>query len=88
MQLVCRSSSAKRANRCAGSESPHTIARRLEAAAEGYFLTKAVAMRHPAHGPTKPPDMGVVGQSAVGTDMVVDVTEGGLTAGASTDALN
>jgi hypothetical protein len=45
-------------------------------------------MRCPAHGPTKPPDMGAVGQSAVGTYMAVDVTEGGLTAGASTDALN
>jgi hypothetical protein len=40
------------------------------------------------HGPTKPPDVGAVGQSAAGTDMAVDVTEGGLTAGASTDALN
>jgi hypothetical protein len=70
------------------SEPPHTIARRLGAAAEGYFLTKAAATRRPAHGPTKLPDVGVVGQSAVGTDMAVDVTEGGLTAGASTDALN
>jgi hypothetical protein len=88
MQLVCRSSSAKRANRRAGSEPPHTIARHLRAAVEGYSLTKAAATRRPAHGPTKPPDMGAVGQSAAGTDMAVDVTEGGLTAGASTDALN
>jgi hypothetical protein len=44
-------------------------------------------MRRPAHGPTKPPDVGVVGQSAAGIDMAVDVTEGGLTARASTDAL-
>jgi hypothetical protein len=36
----------------------------------------------------KPPDVGVVGQSAVGTDMAVDVTEGRLTARASTDVLN
>jgi hypothetical protein len=40
------------------------------------------------HGPTKPPGVGATGQSAVGTDMAVDVTEGGLTAGASTNALN
>jgi hypothetical protein len=45
-------------------------------------------MRRPAHGPTKPPDVGVVGQLATGTDMAVDVSEGGLPAGASTDALN
>jgi hypothetical protein len=31
---------------------------------------------------------GVVGQSAVGTNMTVDVTEGRLTARASTDALS
>jgi hypothetical protein len=30
---------------------------------------------------------GAVGQSAVGTDMSVDVTEGGLTVGASADVL-
>jgi hypothetical protein len=30
---------------------------------------------------------GPVGQSALGTDMVVDVTEGGLTVGASVDML-
>jgi hypothetical protein len=38
-------------------------------------------------GPTKPPGVGTVGQSAVGTDMAVDVTEGGLTAGASANTL-
>jgi hypothetical protein len=38
-------------------------------------------------GPTKPPGVGAVGQSTVGTVMAVDVTEGGLTAGASVDAL-
>jgi hypothetical protein len=37
------------------------------------------------HGPTKPPGVGAAGQSAAGTDMEVDVTEGGLTAGASAD---
>jgi hypothetical protein len=52
------------------------------------FLTKAVATRRPTHGPTKPLDVGAVGQSAAGTDMAVDMTEGGLTARASTDALN
>jgi hypothetical protein len=31
--------------------------------------------------------MGTVGQSAVGTDMAVDVTEGGLTVGVSADVL-
>jgi hypothetical protein len=31
---------------------------------------------------------GVVGQSAAGTDVAVDVTEGGLTARASADELN
>jgi predicted GIY-YIG superfamily endonuclease len=35
----------------------------------------------------KPPGVGVVGQSATGTYMVVGVTEGGLTVGASADAL-
>jgi hypothetical protein len=40
-------------------------------------------MRRPARGPTKPPGVGAVGQWAAGIDMAVDVTEGGLTAGAS-----
>jgi hypothetical protein len=31
---------------------------------------------------------GAVGQSAMGTDVAVDVTEGGLTASASIDELN
>jgi hypothetical protein len=44
-------------------------------------------MRHPAHGLMKPPGVGAVGQSAVGTDMAVDMTEGGLTAGAPADVL-
>jgi hypothetical protein len=38
-------------------------------------------------GPTKPPGVGAVGQSATGTDMAVDVTEGGLTVVTSADAL-
>jgi hypothetical protein len=38
-------------------------------------------------GPTKPPGVWAAGQSATGTDMAVDVTEGGLTASASADAL-
>jgi hypothetical protein len=38
-------------------------------------------------GLTKPPGMGAASQSAARTDMAVDVTEGGLTAGASADAL-
>jgi hypothetical protein len=54
----------------------------------GIFLTKAVATRRPAHGPMKSPDVGAVGQSAVGTDMAVDVTEGRLTSRASIDALS
>jgi hypothetical protein len=37
--------------------------------------------------PTKPPGVGAVGQLATGTDMAVDVTEGGLTAGALADTL-
>jgi hypothetical protein len=45
-------------------------------------------MRRPAHGPTKPLDVGAMGQSATGTDMAADVTEGRLTARASIDALN
>jgi hypothetical protein len=44
-------------------------------------------MRRPAHGPTKLPGVGTVGHSAAGTDMAVDVTEGGLTPGASVDVL-
>jgi hypothetical protein len=52
------------------------------------FLTKAAVTRHPTHGPTKPPGVGATGQSAAGTDMAVDVTKGGLIAGASTNALN
>jgi hypothetical protein len=44
-------------------------------------------MSRPARGPTKPPGMGAAGQSAAGTDMTVDVTEGGLTTGASARAL-
>jgi hypothetical protein len=39
------------------------------------------------HGPTKPPGVGTVGQSATGTDMAVDVTKGGLTVGTSADML-
>jgi hypothetical protein len=35
----------------------------------------------------KPLGVGTVGQSATGTDMAVDVTEGGLTVGASADML-
>jgi hypothetical protein len=52
------------------------------------FLTKAAATRRAMHGPMKPPKVGAVGQSAAGTDMAVDATEGRLTARASTDALN
>ena len=35
----------------------------------------------------KPPGVGATGKSAAGTDMAVDMTEGGLTAGASARAL-
>jgi hypothetical protein len=35
----------------------------------------------------KPPGMGAAGQSAVGIDIAVGVTEGGLMVGASADAL-
>jgi hypothetical protein len=35
----------------------------------------------------KPPGVGAMDQSAAGTDMAVDVTEGGLTVGASADVL-
>jgi hypothetical protein len=38
-------------------------------------------------GPTKPPGVGATGQSTAGTDMTVDVTEGGLTVDALADAL-
>jgi hypothetical protein len=41
----------------------------------------------PARDPTKPPGMGAAGQSAAGIDMAVNVTKGGLTAGASARAL-
>jgi hypothetical protein len=44
-------------------------------------------MRRPARGPTKPLGVGTMGQSAAGTDMAVDVTEGGLTVGVSADML-
>jgi hypothetical protein len=44
-------------------------------------------MRCPARGPTKPPGVGTVGQSAAGADMAVDVTEGGLTVGVSAHVL-
>jgi hypothetical protein len=37
MQLVCRSPSAKKANRRARSEPPRTTTHRLRAVAEGYF---------------------------------------------------
>jgi hypothetical protein len=37
--------------------------------------------------PTKPPGVGAAGQLAAVIDMAVDVTEGGLTAGASALAL-
>jgi hypothetical protein len=75
---------------CGKSEPPHAIARRLGAAAEDKrlsFKTEAATTRRPARDPTKPPGMGAVGQSAAGTDMAVNVTEGGLTPGASADAL-
>ena len=51
------------------------------------FKTEAAATRHPTRGLTKPPGVGAVGQSAAGTDMAVDVTEGGLIVGASADVL-
>jgi hypothetical protein len=44
-------------------------------------------MRRPARGPIKPPGVGAAGQSTAGTDMAVDMTEGGLTADASANAL-
>jgi hypothetical protein len=40
------------------------------------FKANAVATRRPTRGPTKPPGVGVVGQSAAETDMAVDVIEG------------
>jgi hypothetical protein len=40
------------------SEPPRTITRRFGAVAERYFLTKAVATRHPTRGPMKPLDVG------------------------------
>jgi hypothetical protein len=36
----------------------------------------------------KPPSVGAMCQSAAGTDMAVDVTEGGLIVAASADVLN
>jgi hypothetical protein len=40
------------------------------------FKANAAATRRPTRGPTKPLGVGAVGQSAAGTDMAVDVTEG------------
>jgi hypothetical protein len=37
-------------------------------------------------GPVKPPGVGAAGQSAAETNMVVGVTEGGLTGSTSADA--
>jgi hypothetical protein len=81
---VYQISGAKRA----GCEPPHAIARLLGAAAEDKRLLKpTTATRRPTRGPTKPPGVGIVGQSTAGTDMAVDVIEGGLTVGASADVL-
>jgi hypothetical protein len=76
--------------RCGKSEPPHAISRRLGAAAEDKrlsFKTEVAATRCPARGLTKPPGVRAAGQSAAGTDMAVDVIEGGLTEGASANTL-
>ena len=66
-------------------ELPRTIAHLLGAAAEDKRLCSGnEAPRAWLEETTR---RGAVGQSAMETDMAVDVTEGGLTAGASADAL-
>jgi hypothetical protein len=67
----------------------HAIARRLGTAAEdkGYLLNQGSGNEAPRAWPDETTRCGAVGQSAAGTDMAVDVTEGGLTAGASADTL-
>jgi hypothetical protein len=54
----------------------------------GIFLTEAAATRRPRMWLDGTTRRGAVGQSAMGTDVAVDVTEGGLTASASIDELN
>ena len=50
------------------------------------FQNQCSDSRHPAHGPTKALSAEVMGQSAVGTGVVVSVTMGGPTVIASTGA--
>jgi hypothetical protein len=42
--------------------------------------SNAAVPRHPTHGPVKPSSVKTTGQSAVGTCVTVDVTDGRLTA--------
>jgi hypothetical protein len=74
---------------CGKSESPcelpRTIAHLLGAAAEDKRLCSGNEASHA--WPDETTRHGAMGQSAAETDMAVDVTEGGLTAGVSADAL-
>jgi hypothetical protein len=45
-----------------------------------FSLPNAAVPRHPAHGPVKPLSAKTMGQSATGTGVTVDVTDGRLTA--------
>jgi hypothetical protein len=51
-------SECEKANRRARSKPLRTIAHRLGAAVERYLLTTTAATRHPAGGPTEPPEVG------------------------------
>jgi hypothetical protein len=87
MQLVCRSLSTRKANCHARSEPPRTIPHRLGAAAVRYFINQGGGNETPHTWPDGTARCGTMGQSAAGTDVAVDVTEGGLTARASLAAL-
>jgi hypothetical protein len=73
--------------RCRKSELPPApVVRLLGATVEGrrkFFKTNAAVSRCPVRGLAKPPGVGATGQSAVGTNMAVGVTKGGLTVSAS-----
>jgi hypothetical protein len=88
MQLVRRSPNVKKANRRARSEPPRTIAHRLEAAAERYFINQGGGNEAPRTWADGTARRGAMGRSAAGTDVAVDVTEDGLTARVSPDALS
>jgi hypothetical protein len=88
MQLEHQSLGAKKANRRARNELSRTIAHRLGAAAERYFINQGGDNEAPRTWPNGAARRGAMGQSAAGTDVAVDVTEGRLIARASPDALS